>query len=555
MGCLEVVVGYVWGFGNIGDAAITPGLLTLLGRHIPGCEATVVSERGHEKIAKYIGRHFPECRAIADDLGAAFDRILREEGAGGLLPEGEDAAEWVLDELPRMIVDDLESRGSGLLAQMRESDLFIYNSGMILVYGPGTLAGEDFWGYTVRRSLPLLIAREIGVSYGVYSHSFDSFDDAPGRPYFRRLLNHADFVFCRDSNSLQYLQRLDIGPEAARFVPDSTLAFSGEEEGWAERFLDRHEVGERQFLVVIPRTWLGDHITRERIGPERGEEHMASLQEVIGTWVKRTAHPVVLGVEVEDELVNVRELVYERLPEEVREKCVMLEEFWRPEQAASLYRRAEAVLTVELHSFLLAVAQGTPAVVWTFAESGRKIEMVRDFGLGEWLFDIDEDDAQAVADCLLEIHESQPQMRRRLEAVDDFPGFLDVEAVVFQRGAVGDAVVEAQDATARGDHRRDLVFQLGDDGVLALAYDVLVKAAHEGQAAAVLLAEGDNIHSSRRLAGIHPVDPRVEEGIDHGGHVAVGILTEQPRAAVAEHVPDAAVIRGDELLDLLRAGE
>ena len=39
-----IVVAYVWGFGNIGDTAITPGLLNLLRPRFPDHRAVVVAQ-------------------------------------------------------------------------------------------------------------------------------------------------------------------------------------------------------------------------------------------------------------------------------------------------------------------------------------------------------------------------------------------------------------------------------------------------------------------------------------------------------------------------------
>jgi hypothetical protein len=42
-----------------------------------------------------------------------------------------------------------------------------------------------------------------------------------------------------------------------------------------------------------------------------------------------------------------------------------------------------------MHSPILCVANGVPAIVCRFAEQTSKGEMWRDIGLGEWLFDFD----------------------------------------------------------------------------------------------------------------------------------------------------------------------
>jgi len=396
------MLAYAWGFGNIGDAAITPGLLSLLQREFAGHQSVVLAEAGVERVRSYLDRHFDGCSVVGNDTGAAFEDALVEafsELGEQFRTAGDLAAQYSLEVLPGRIIERLGDQWA-TLAAMAASDLVVYNSGMILVYGEETLANRDFWGYSVRRSLPLLLARELGVPYGVYAHSFDSFDDTPGQPYFRGLLDDAEFVFCRDSSSLRYLRELSIGPPDTLFVPDSTLSFVGTDDAWATAEVVACGLEPGRFMVVIPRTWRQDEITDRLVGEERSCAHMALLRETIERAWRELGMRTLIAVEVENELPHARELVYEPLADDVRAATVMRDAYWTPEQAASLYAQAAVVCTMELHSFLLATSRGTPAVVPTFAESGRKTAMIEDFGLGDWHFDIDQASADDVFGAL-----------------------------------------------------------------------------------------------------------------------------------------------------------
>jgi len=74
-------------------------------------------------------------------------------------------------------------------------------------------------------------------------------------------------------------------------------------------------------------------------------------------------------------------------------------------------------------------------------------------------------------------------------AFDDLPGGLDIKPVVFERGAVGDTGIKAEDAAASPHHRRDFVFQLGDDIRAGLPENMFVDATHEGQPRSVFIPE------------------------------------------------------------------
>lgn len=415
-----IMTAYAWGFGNIGDAAITPGLLGLLADRFPEYGSAVLAEAGHDRVRDYLHRLTPGALVLANALARPFEIALaqtRRHCAGRLPSLDETSVELVFDTFTPQVVDAIMQENTDFTDVLRRTRLVIYNSGMVLVFGDGTLAGRDFWGYTVRRSLPLLVANRLGIPYGVYAHSFDSFDGVPGQAFFRRLLNEAAFVFCRDSDSLRYLEETGIAEHSRTFVPDSTLSFVQRDEAWAAAFMARHGLQPGRFLVVVPRTWLGDTVVRDAIGEARSNAHMGTLRKSIEAWVRSTGMQVVIAVEVADELPHARRLVYGPLPDGVRGQCVMMDGFWLPDQAAGLYRQARVVLTMEMHSYLLAFGQETPAVVVTFAESGRKIEMVRDFGQPENLFDIDRMPAGTVAAAVCRISDEHDYVRHRMRTV------------------------------------------------------------------------------------------------------------------------------------------
>jgi hypothetical protein len=63
----------------------------------------------------------------------------------------------------------------------------------------------------------------------------------------------------------------------------------------------------------------------------------------------------------------------------------------------------------------MAIPQGTPTVTSTFKESGRKIWMVKDFKLGDRLFDIDVASGEEVGQAVAHIHNNYEQELYRLE--------------------------------------------------------------------------------------------------------------------------------------------
>jgi hypothetical protein len=92
----------------------------------------------------------------------------------------------------------------------------------------------------------------------------------------------------------------------------------------------------------------------------------------------------------------------DRLPADVRARCVWRESYWLTAEALSTYRRSAGLFGHEMHSPILCIGQGIPAIVCRWAEQTSKGIMWRDIGLGDWLFDLDKEDELArVADTVL----------------------------------------------------------------------------------------------------------------------------------------------------------
>jgi polysaccharide pyruvyl transferase WcaK-like protein len=76
--------------------------------------------------------------------------------------------------------------------------------------------------------------------------------------------------------------------------------------------------------------------------------------------------------------------------------------FWLTDEALGTYGRSAGLFGSEMHSPIMAVANGIPAIVCRFEEQTSKGFMWRDIGRGEWLFDLDrEDEARQVVPAVL----------------------------------------------------------------------------------------------------------------------------------------------------------
>lgn len=82
-------------------------------------------------------------------------------------------------------------------------------------------------------------------------------------------------------------------------------------------------------------------------------------------------------------------MLVDPLPNDVKARVVWREKFWLTDEALSTYVRSAGLFGSEMHSPIMCVGNGVPAVVCRFVEQTTKGFMWRDVGLGDWLFDLD----------------------------------------------------------------------------------------------------------------------------------------------------------------------
>lgn len=83
-----------------------------------------------------------------------------------------------------------------------------------------------------------------------------------------------------------------------------------------------------------------------------------------------------------------RPLLHDPLPADVKEKEVPLDRYWITDEAASVYRRSLAVVSMECQSPLLANSVGRPVVYLRQPTDTWKGQMYPDVGLGDWKIEL-----------------------------------------------------------------------------------------------------------------------------------------------------------------------
>ena len=335
-----------WQVVNIGDIAHTPGVLALLEKHLPGVEVRLwASQDLSEEVMAMEHKRFPQLRIVKGSIGA--------DGKAST-PELQDAIAWC--------------------------DFLLHGSGASLVAAKDVAAFVKYTG------------KPFGV-YGITHGSFFSGDD-------KDLLSQAKFVFFRDSVSLEKARAEGVKSPVMEFGPDGAFGCDLRNDAAATAFLRANNLEDGKFLCCIPRLrytpyWKlrNQPINAERAArnDEMAEHDHAPLRAAITAVVRETKLKVLLCPEDLSQMEVGKQWLLDKLPADVRPRVVWREKFWLTDEAMSTYVRSVGLFGLEMHSPIMCIGQGVPAIVGRFAEQTSKGFMWRDIGLDDWLFDFDQE--------------------------------------------------------------------------------------------------------------------------------------------------------------------
>lgn len=336
-----------WQTVNIGDIAHTPGVLSILRQHLPEAEITLWASHVNNGVEELLLEEFPKLKIV--------------------------------------------KRGSKELKRaFAECDFLLHGS------GPSIVAERDLIRWR----------EETGKPYGIYGITLPmrtptTTNGQTVDPMTRSIdvLSHARFVFFRDSKSLALARKLGATSPVMEFGPDGAFACDLRNAPRAEKFLAMNGLERGKYLCCIPRLrntpyWrIKEHV---KFSPEKHarneamkEHDHAPLQEAIVEVVKQTDLKVLICPEDRTQMAVGKEMLYDKLPAEVLDRVVWRPDYWLTGEAVSVYVRSAGLFGNEMHSPIMCIGHGVPAIVCRFAEQTSKGFMWEDIGLGDWLFDHD----------------------------------------------------------------------------------------------------------------------------------------------------------------------
>lgn len=360
-----------WQTVNIGDIAHTPGVLHILEKHLPEAEVTLWPSRIDNGVEELLRSRFPKLKIA----------------------------------LP----------GSTALKQsLEDCDFLLHGSGASLVAERDVIRWRD----------------ETGKPYGIYGITLppknSSSTTATSRESLAKtveVLSGAKFVFFRDSKSLAFAKESGCRAPVMEFGPDGAFACNLRDDDKAAAFLEQHGLEEGKFLCCIPRLrytpyWTIKDVPFDAVKHTRNEamkEHdHAPLRQAILEVVKQTDLKVLLCPEDQTQMKVGKELLLDPLPEEVKQRVVWRPNYWLTGEAVSTYVRSAGLFGNEMHSPIMCIGHGVPAIVCRWAEQTSKGYMWEDIGLGDWLFDFDqEEDVQRLSSAVVAMAKDPVAARER----------------------------------------------------------------------------------------------------------------------------------------------
>ncbi|GDY21032.1 polysaccharide pyruvyl transferase [Verrucomicrobiota bacterium] len=341
-----------WQTVNIGDIAHTPGVLALIEKHLPGVEVRLWPSKVDNGVEEMLLARFPKLRLV----------------------KGPEA----------------------LKAAFAECDFLLHGS------GPSLVAQNDVARW----------AKETGKPYGVYGITLSLQGSTATSPASEKsvaatvaVLSGAKFAYFRDSASLELAKQRGCTCPLMEFGPDGAFATDLRDDAKATAFLKANGLEDGQFLCCIPRLrftpyWTIhkeralDPVKHARNEALKEQDHAPHRQAIIEV-LRQTKLRVLICPEDQTQMAVGKELLYDPLPADVKSRAVWRPNYWLTGEAISVYTRSAGLFGNEMHSPIMCVGNGVPAIVCRWAEQTSKGLMWRDIGLGDWLFDFDKEEDRA----------------------------------------------------------------------------------------------------------------------------------------------------------------
>jgi polysaccharide pyruvyl transferase WcaK-like protein len=248
----------------------------------------------------------------------------------------------------------------------------------------------------------------------------------------RSLIDQSAFFFCRDSISRDYLKAQGVKTPVLEFGPDAQLGMHLRDDAKGYAYLKSQGLEEGKFICVVPRLRYTPYADirstartavdeqKDAINERTAEKDHAKLREMMVAYVKKTGGKVLACPEMTYQIALAKRMLVDPLTEDVRKHVVWRDRFWLPDEAASVYSKARAVVSMECHSPLIALKSGTPTFYVRQPTDTCKGQMYRDIGADEWFFEVDETSGRALWSRLEGVLKEEEKAKTKVASIMGF---------------------------------------------------------------------------------------------------------------------------------------
>ncbi|MGC3968815.1 MAG: polysaccharide pyruvyl transferase family protein [Pirellulales bacterium] len=293
----NILIRSAWQTVNIGDIAHTPGLLRLLEKYIPEADVTLWPSKVDQGVDELLLRRFPKLNILRgpDDIAAALKKCdFFLHGSAASFGAERDVRRWVSE------------------------------------------TGKPFGVY--------------GIGVPNYPAAVENIVISPStKAKTMEVLNQAQFAFFRDSVSMNRAKELGCHNSIMEYCPDAAFACDLHDDAKADAYLKKVGLETGKFLCCIPRLRISPywkmkpdvpfHPARHARNEEMKEHDHRPLREAITRIVRETEMTVLVCPEDSSHVELGKEMLVDKLPEDVRRRVVWRDSYWLTDEAVSVYKR------------------------------------------------------------------------------------------------------------------------------------------------------------------------------------------------------------------------
>lgn len=342
---------YAYGCRNAGDFAINQGSLSLIERAVPEADVAAIA-----RFAEDSG----EFRKMAREFESLDESVRLFGGPITYDPKSQSRLEQLL-ELGRsgmqygfdMAAIADESRfHSDLSQQVTTSTALFFNGGNAIHYSPS----HQSFAYLLAVLYPLHVAQRNDVPYAILPQTIFGLEGIAKRLVVP-LLNDAEFVMTRDSETFRYLSRFSLSTQIINAI--DTAFLNGTPSTTANSSGDTREI------AAVPRfSTLGDTGELDKAGARMERIFFEYLEALV-----ERGHEVTLTIQTE---------IDERWARENRERLnsIGVEYYsnFDPQTLRNHYAEMDLLVTMRLHAGIFALSVGTPTIGVYRPEWGPKMQ-------------------------------------------------------------------------------------------------------------------------------------------------------------------------------------